>query len=96
MGDTGSLALGGALATVAILLKLELLLVIIGGVFVIETLSVILQVASFKTTGKRIFKMSPLHHHYELSGWSEWRVVVTFWSVGLLLSILGIYIEVWL
>ncbi|WP_455675299.1 phospho-N-acetylmuramoyl-pentapeptide-transferase [Pradoshia sp.] len=96
MGDTGSLALGGALATVAILLKLELLLVIIGGVFVIETLSVILQVASFKSTGKRIFKMSPLHHHYELSGWSEWRVVVTFWSVGLLLSILGIYIEVWL
>ena len=96
MGDTGSLALGGALATVAILLKLELLLVIIGGIFVIETLSVILQVASFKTTGKRIFKMSPLHHHYELSGWSEWRVVVTFWSVGLLLSILGIYIEVWL
>ena len=96
MGDTGSLALGGALATVAILLKLELLLVIIGGVFVIETLSVILQVASFKTTGKRIFKMSPLHHHYELSGWSEWRVVVTFWTVGLLLSILGIYIEVWL
>ena len=96
MGDTGSLALGGALATVAILLKLELLLVIIGGVFVIETLSVILQVASFKTTGKRIFKMSPLHHHYELSGWSEWRVVVTFWTVGLLLAIIGIYIEVWL
>lgn len=96
MGDTGSLALGGALATVAILLKLELLLVIIGGVFVIETLSVILQVASFKTTGKRIFKMSPLHHHYELSGWSEWRVVVTFWTAGLLFSILGIYLEVWL
>jgi len=96
MGDTGSLALGGALAAVAILTKLEILLIIIGGVFVIETLSVILQVASFKTTGKRIFRMSPLHHHYELSGWSEWRVVVTFWSVGLLFAILGIYIEVWL
>jgi len=96
MGDTGSLALGGALATVAILTKLELLLIIIGFVFVMETLSVILQVISFKTTGKRIFKMSPLHHHYELVGWSEWRVVVTFWSVGLLCAILGIYIEVWL
>ena len=96
MGDTGSLALGGAIASIAILTKLELLLIIIGGVFVIETLSVILQVASFKTTGKRIFRMSPLHHHYELVGWSEWRVVVTFWSVGLILAILGIYIEVWL
>ncbi|MGN1401761.1 MAG: phospho-N-acetylmuramoyl-pentapeptide-transferase [Bacillus sp. (in: firmicutes)] len=96
MGDTGSLALGGALATVALLTGTELLLVIIGGVFVIETLSVILQVASFKTTGKRIFKMSPLHHHYELSGWSEWRVVVTFWTVGLLLAVLGVYLEVWL
>jgi phospho-N-acetylmuramoyl-pentapeptide-transferase len=96
MGDTGSLALGGAIATIAILTKLEILLIIIGGVFVIETLSVILQVISFKTTGKRIFRMSPLHHHYELSGWSEWRVVVTFWSVGLLFAILGIYIEVWM
>lgn len=96
MGDTGSLALGGAIATIAILTKLEILLVLIGGVFVIETLSVILQVISFKTTGRRIFRMSPLHHHYELVGWSEWRVVVTFWSVGLLLAILGIYIEVWL
>jgi len=96
MGDTGSLALGGAIAVVAIMTKLELLLLIIGGVFVIETLSVIIQVISFKTTGKRVFKMSPLHHHYELVGWSEWRVVVTFWSVGLLLAILGIYIEVWI
>ena len=66
MGDTGSLALGGAIATIAILTKLEIILIIIGGVFVIETLSVILQVISFKTTGKRIFRMSPLHHHYEL------------------------------
>ncbi|WP_251549062.1 phospho-N-acetylmuramoyl-pentapeptide-transferase [Neobacillus muris] len=96
MGDTGSLALGGAIAAISILTKLEILLIIIGGVFVIETLSVILQVASFKTTGKRIFRMSPLHHHYELAGWSEWRVVVTFWSVGLIFAILGIYIEVWL
>ncbi|MBO1004934.1 phospho-N-acetylmuramoyl-pentapeptide-transferase [Pseudogracilibacillus auburnensis] len=96
MGDTGSLALGGVIAAIAIMTNLEIILVIIGGVFVIETLSVILQVASFKTTGKRIFKMSPLHHHYELSGWSEWRVVVTFWAVGILCSILGIYIEVWM
>jgi phospho-N-acetylmuramoyl-pentapeptide-transferase len=96
MGDTGSLALGGAIASIAILTKLEIILLLIGGVFVIETLSVILQVISFKTTGKRIFRMSPLHHHYELIGWSEWRVVVTFWSVGLLSAIIGIYIEVWL
>jgi phospho-N-acetylmuramoyl-pentapeptide-transferase len=95
MGDTGSLALGGALATVAVFLQLEILLIIIGGVFVIETLSVIIQVISFKTTGKRVFKMSPLHHHYELVGWSEWRVVTTFWFVGLLFAALGIYIEVW-
>ncbi|MFX3622647.1 MAG: phospho-N-acetylmuramoyl-pentapeptide-transferase [Ectobacillus sp.] len=96
MGDTGSLALGGAIAAVAILTKLELLLAIIGGVFAIETLSVIIQVISFKTTGKRVFKMSPLHHHYELSGWSEWRVVMTFWFAGLLFAMLGIYIEVWM
>ncbi|MGA9289657.1 MAG: phospho-N-acetylmuramoyl-pentapeptide-transferase, partial [Anaerobacillus sp.] len=96
MGDTGSLALGGALAAVAIMTKLELLLVIIGGVFVIETLSVIIQVASFKSTGKRVFKMSPLHHHYELSGWTEWRVVATFWTVGLLCATFGIYLEVWM
>ena len=94
MGDTGSLALGGAIAAVAILTKLEIILVIIGGVFVIETLSVIIQVISFKTTGKRIFKMSPLHHHYELLGWSEWRVVTTFWLIGLIFAALGIYIEV--
>ncbi|MBX0356539.1 phospho-N-acetylmuramoyl-pentapeptide-transferase [Halobacillus sp. Nhm2S1] len=94
MGDTGSLALGGAIAIIAILTKLELILVIIGGVFVLETLSVIIQVISFKTTGKRVFKMSPLHHHYELKGWSEWRVVTTFWAVGLVFAVIGIYIEV--
>lgn len=96
MGDTGSLALGAALAGIAILTKLEIILIIIGGVFVIETLSVIIQVISFKTTGKRVFKMSPLHHHYELLGWSEWRVVTTFWLIGLIFAALGIYIEVWL
>ncbi|MFC7392459.1 phospho-N-acetylmuramoyl-pentapeptide-transferase [Scopulibacillus cellulosilyticus] len=96
MGDTGSLALGGALAGVAILTKAELLLIIIGGIFVIETLSVMLQVFFFKTTGKRIFKMSPLHHHYELSGWSEWRIVTTFWLVGLIFAVIAILLKVWL
>lgn len=86
MGDTGSLALGGGLAVAAILTKTELLLVIVGLVFVLETLSVIIQVFSFQTFGKRVFKMSPLHHHFELSGWSEWRVVLTFWMAGLLSS----------
>lgn len=94
MGDTGSLALGGAIAGIAILAKLEIILVIIGGVFVIETLSVILQVISFKTTGKRIFKMSPIHHHFELIGWSEWRVVTTFWAVGIVFASISIFIEV--
>lgn len=94
MGDTGSLALGGALAGIAIMTKTELLLAIIGGVFVVETLSVILQVVSFKTRGKRIFRMSPLHHHFELTGWSEWRVVVTFWLVGIFFAGLGVYLEV--
>jgi phospho-N-acetylmuramoyl-pentapeptide-transferase len=94
MGDTGSLALGGALAGVAIMTKTELLLAVIGGVFVMETLSVILQVISFKTRGKRIFRMSPLHHHFELTGWSEWRVVVTFWLVGMVFAGLGVYLEV--
>lgn len=96
MGDTGSLALGGALAAVAMLTKSELLLVIIGGVFVVETLSVIIQVISFKTTGRRVFKMSPIHHHFELSGWSEWKVVTVFWFVGLIFAVLGIYLKVWL
>ncbi|TVP83448.1 MAG: phospho-N-acetylmuramoyl-pentapeptide-transferase [Alkalicoccus sp.] len=94
MGDTGSLALGGALAMIAILTKTELLLVVVGGVFVIETLSVMLQVGSYKLRKKRIFKMSPLHHHFELSGWSEWRVVLTFWAVGGILAAAGIWLEV--
>ncbi|MBU5595397.1 phospho-N-acetylmuramoyl-pentapeptide-transferase [Amphibacillus sp. MSJ-3] len=96
MGDTGSLALGGALAAIAIILQLEILLVIIGGVFVMETLSVMIQVISFKTRGKRVFLMSPLHHHFELKGWSEWQVVMTFWIAGFILAILGLYLEVWL
>ncbi len=90
MGDMGSLGIGGGIAAVAILTKTELLLVIIGGVFVIEMLSVILQVASFKLRGKRIFKMSPIHHHFELVGWSEWKVVSVFWLVGLLLAAVGL------
>lgn len=94
MGDTGSLALGGALAMVSILLKQELLLLLIGIVFVIETLSVILQVGSFKLRKKRIFKMSPIHHHFELSGWSEWKVVTVFWSVGLIAALIAVALEV--
>ncbi len=90
MGDTGALALGGALGTIAILSKTEILLIVIGGVFVIEVLSVIIQVASFKLRGKRIFKMAPIHHHFELKGWAEELVVVRFWVVGLLLSILAL------
>lgn len=93
MGDTGSLGIGGAIAAIAIVTKSELLFLVIGAVFVIEMLSVVLQVASFKTRGKRIFKMSPIHHHFELSGWSEWRVVVTFWVVGLLCAGIGLYLN---
>jgi len=88
MGDTGALALGSALGTLAVLLKKELLLPIIGGVFVIEALSVIMQVSYFKRTGgKRIFKMAPLHHHFELKGWHESKVVVRFWIIGILLGL---------
>jgi phospho-N-acetylmuramoyl-pentapeptide-transferase len=92
MGDTGSLALGGALAAMAILTKTELLLIIAGGLYVIEALSVIIQVVSFKTRGVRVFKMSPIHHHFELSGWSEVKVVTVFWSFSALMAILAIII----
>lgn len=92
MGDTGSLALGGALATVAVLTKTELMLVVVGGVFVAEALSVIIQVISFKTTGKRVFRMSPIHHHFELSGWAETKVVKTFWLAGALLATIAVII----
>ena len=87
MGDTGSLALGGALAAVGILTHTEILLAVIGFVFVCEALSVIIQVVSFQSTGKRVFRMSPIHHHFELGGWSEWKVVVVFWFIGLLASV---------
>lgn len=94
MGDTGSLALGGVIATVSIMLNQELTLIFIGFVFVVETLSVMMQVTSFKLTGKRIFKMSPLHHHFEMVGWSEWKIVTVFWIVGILTGIIGIYLGV--
>ncbi|SKA77020.1 Phospho-N-acetylmuramoyl-pentapeptide-transferase [Clostridium sp. USBA 49] len=89
MGDTGSLALGGAIATVAMILKLPLLVIIVGGIYVIETFSVILQVASFKLTGKRIFKMSPLHHHFELSGWHETKIVSVFSIITVILCLIA-------
>ena len=90
MGDTGSLALGGAFAAVGILSRTEILLAVVGFVFVCEALSVILQVISFKSTGKRIFRMSPLHHHFELGGWSEVKVVFVFWTVGLIAGVVGL------
>jgi len=90
MGDTGSLAIGGALGVVSICVNEELLLVVAGGIFVVEALSVILQVASFKLTGKRIFAMSPLHHHFELKGWTESQVTIRFWIVSLLCALLAL------
>ncbi|NLM67114.1 MAG: phospho-N-acetylmuramoyl-pentapeptide-transferase [Enterococcus sp.] len=86
MGDVGSLALGGLLATMSILLKQEWTLLLIGLIYIIETLSVMMQVTSFKLTGKRIFKMSPIHHHFEMSGWSEWKIDGVFWGISLLSS----------
>lgn len=93
MGDTGSLAIGSGIAALAILLKSELLLIIIGGIFVIETLSVILQVVSFQLTGRRVFKMSPIHHHFDLLGWSEWRIVTVFWSMAAVFGLIGVCIS---
>ena len=90
MGDTGSLALGGAIAAVGILTHTEILLAVIGFVFVCEALLVIIQVISFKTTGKRVFRMSPIHHHFELGGWKETKVVFVFWMVGLVASVVGL------
>ena len=90
MGDTGLLALGGAIAAVGILTHTEILLAVIGFVFVCEALSVIIQVISFKTTGKRVFRMSPIHHHFELGGWKETKVVFVFWMVGLVASVVGL------
>ncbi|MBW1660124.1 MAG: phospho-N-acetylmuramoyl-pentapeptide-transferase [Deltaproteobacteria bacterium] len=90
MGDTGSLSLGGALGTIALMTKQELLLIIVGGIFVIETLSVIIQVASYKLTGKRVFKMAPIHHHYELKGWAEPKIIVRFWIISIFLGLIAI------
>ena len=90
MGDTGSLALGGALGTMAVLTKQELLLIVVGGLFVLEAASVILQVASFKLRGRRIFRMAPLHHHFELAGWSESKVTIRFWIIALLFALLSL------
>ena len=90
MGDVGALALGAALGTIAVIVRQEIVLFIMGGVFVVETLSVIVQVASFKLTGKRVFRMAPLHHHYELKGWKENQVVVRFWIITMLLVLFGL------
>ena len=94
MGDTGSLALGGLLAASAMVLKKELLLLIIGAVFLIETLSVVIQVTSYKLTRKRVFKMAPIHHHFELSGFKETQVVLLFWSFGLICAVIGCWFGV--
>jgi len=90
MGDVGSLALGGAIGCLAVMIKQEILLVLVGGLFVVEAMSVILQVASFKITGRRIFKMSPLHHHFELSGWRETKVVVRFWIIAIIFAMVAL------
>lgn len=90
MGDTGSLALGGAISALAILMNVALIIPIVGGIYFAESVSVILQVISYKLTGKRIFKMSPLHHHYELSGWAETKVVIVFWIITVILCLIGV------
>ena len=90
MGDTGSLSLGGSLAAIAIIVKHEIVLAIIGGLFVLETVSVIIQVASYKLTGKRIFKMAPIHHHFEKKGWAESTIVIRFWIIAIILALIGL------
>ena len=90
MGDTGSLSLGGSLAAVAIIVKHEIVLAIIGGLFVLETISVIIQVVSFKLTGKRIFRMAPIHHHFEKKGWAESTIVIRFWIIAIILALVGL------
>ena len=90
MGDVGALALGAALGVLAVLVRQEIVLMIMGGVFVMETLSVIIQVASFKLTGKRVFRMAPIHHHFELKGWPEPRVIVRFWIITVILVLIGL------
>jgi phospho-N-acetylmuramoyl-pentapeptide-transferase len=90
MGDTGSLSMGGALGAVSVITKHELVLAIIGGLFVLETVSVIVQVASFKLTGKRVFRMAPLHHHFEQKGWAESTIVIRFWIIAVILALIGL------
>ena len=90
MGDIGALALGAALGLVAVVVRQELVLLIMGGVFVVETVSVIIQVASYKLTGRRIFRMAPLHHHFELKGWAEPKVIVRFWIITVILVLVGL------
>jgi len=90
MGDVGSLGLGGTLGTLAVITKHEIVLAVVGGIFVIETISVVMQVASFRLTGKRIFKMAPIHHHFELKGWPEPKVIVRFWIIGIMLALLSL------
>ena len=90
MGDVGSLGLGGTLGTLAVITKHEIVLAVVGGIFVIETISVIMQVASFKVTGRRVFRMAPIHHHFELKGWPEPKVIVRFWIVGIVLALLSL------
>ncbi len=90
MGDTGSLALGAAVGTVALLIKQELNLFFVGGLFVVEALSVIIQVGSYRFTGKRVFLMAPLHHHFEMSGWPESKVVVRFWILAIMFALLSL------
>ena len=90
MGDTGSLSLGGSLAAVAIIVKHEIVLAIIGGLFVLETVSVIIQVISFKLTGKRVFRMAPIHHHFEKKGWAESTIVIRFWIIAIILALVGL------
>ncbi len=90
MGDVGALAIGAALAAIAVIVRQEVVLLIMGGVFVMETASVMMQVASFKMTGKRIFRMAPIHHHFELKGWPEPRVIVRFWIISVVLVLIGL------
>jgi len=90
MGDVGSLSLGAAIGTIAVMVRQEVILAIMGGVFVMETLSVIIQVISFKLRGKRVFKMSPIHHHFELSGWAEPKIIVRFWIITLILVLFAL------
>ena len=90
MGDTGSLSLGGSLGAVSIITKHEIVLAIVGGLFVLETVSVIIQVVSYKLTGKRVFMMAPLHHHFERKGWAESTIVIRFWIISIILALIGL------